>query len=184
MSLAAIHPAVPARALKAWRTVRRLKQGHVAELLGVAQSTVSRWEAGRATPDSDEARGLVTLMATPLDGAAEHALGRLVRGAGTPVHLVCDLTHRLLAASPGRTRDWRRPASDLLGRSLWRYASAEIVAAEAALDDAGWFDDGPQAMRITTGANDSNEVPIRPCSFLWSRLQLADGSFVRVVEGG
>jgi transcriptional regulator with XRE-family HTH domain len=184
MSLAAIHPAVPARALKAWRTVRRLKQGHVAELLGVAQSTVSRWEAGRATPDSDEARGLVTLMATPLDGAAEHALGRLVRGAGTPVHLVCDLTHRLLAASPARTRDWRRPASDLLGRSLWRYASTEIVEAEAALEANGWFDDGPQAMTVVTGANDSDEVPIRPCRFLWSRLQLADGTFVRVVEGG
>ena len=72
----------------------------------------------------------------------------------------------------------------MLGRSLWRYASAEIVAAETALDDAGWFDGGPQAMSVTTGANDSHEVPIRPCTFVWSRLQLADGSFVRVVEGG
>ena len=156
-------------------------------LFGILPQLLQRGSSGTnasAVPDIVAGVVVVVLMAAPLDSAAEHALGRLVRDAGTPVHLVCDLTHRLLAASPARTHDWRRPASEMLGRSLWRYASAEIVAAEAALDDAGWFDGGPQAMSVMTGANDSDEVPIRPCRFQWSRLQLADGSFVRVVEGG
>ncbi|WP_371350758.1 helix-turn-helix domain-containing protein, partial [Salmonella sp. M265] len=33
-------------ALRRWRLLHRVKQTHAAELLGVAQSTISRWESG------------------------------------------------------------------------------------------------------------------------------------------
>jgi len=35
--------------LKRWRALHRVKQSHAAELFGVAQSTISRWEGWRKT---------------------------------------------------------------------------------------------------------------------------------------
>ena len=40
--------------LKRWRTLHRMKQSHAAELFGVAQSTISRWEAGIQQMSPDE----------------------------------------------------------------------------------------------------------------------------------
>ena len=41
-------------ALRRWRVLRRIKQQHAGELLGVSQASVSRWENGRQLPDPDE----------------------------------------------------------------------------------------------------------------------------------
>ncbi|HET8728104.1 MAG TPA: helix-turn-helix transcriptional regulator [Alphaproteobacteria bacterium] len=170
------------RSLKIWRAVRRMKQSHAAALLKVSQATVSRWEAGAQIPTIGEQDALRLLMSARLDSAGDHALGRLVAHSPAPVHLICDLTHRLLAASPGRTREWRVSPADLLGMPMWRYATPEIAAAEAALSDLGWFEPAPPAIDVCTGSNDSLEVPIRPGGRRWVRLQLSDGSFVRLVE--
>jgi transcriptional regulator with XRE-family HTH domain len=170
------------RSLRRWRAMRRMKQSHVAELAGVSQATVSRWEAGALTPSAAEQRMLRRLMGARLDSAADHALARLVRSSSRPMHLVCDLTHRLLAASASRERQWRRPLSEFLGASLWRYASPEIAAAEAGLPSLGWFEaDGP-TVELASGPNGSAEVPIAAGRIGWSRLQLSDGAFARLVE--
>ena len=170
------------RSLRTWRTLRRLKQAHAAHLLGVSQATVSRWESGRAAPDADEAQRLRLMLAARLDSAADHVLARLVSQSATPVHLVCDLTHRLLATSPGRAAQFRVPASVLMGQSLWRYATAEIVAAEAQLAGRGWFEPAPPAVEFCTGGRDSGDITILPCQMRWVRFQLSDGSFARLVE--
>ena len=171
-----------ARSLATWRRLRRIKQGHVAELCGVSQATVSRWEAGLQVPTEAQAGRLRRMMAARPDSAADHALLRLVRQSAGEAHLVCDLTHRLLAASPAREARWRASARDLAGVSLWRFASAEIMAAERRLEELGWFAPAAPAIRVATGPNASPVVPIRPGAFTWTRLQLSDGSFVRLVE--
>lgn len=169
-------------ALRRWRLLRRIKQQHAGELLGVSQATISRWENGRQLPDPDEEAALRQLMHARLDSAAERELARLVEQSARPVHLVCDLTHRLLALSPARERQCRVPRAQLIGRSLWRYASPEIVAAEARLASLDWFGPAPPALEIVTGANHQTEVEIEPSRLRWVRFQLSDGSAARLVE--
>lgn len=171
-----------ARSLRTWRALRRIKQDHAAQLLGVSQPTLSRWENGRAAPAADEAQRLRTLLAARLDSAADHMLARLVTQSSQPVHLICDLTHRLLAASPRRQAQFHVPVSDLLGRALWRYATEDIVRAEAQLADRGWYEAAPPEVRFDTGARHSDALSILPCHMRWVRLQLSDGSYVRLVE--
>lgn len=169
------------RALRRWRRVRGVKQSHLAELLGVTQATVSRWEAGRHKPTEGEAGRLAQLLRAPLDAAGDAGLRRLVENSTLSVHLVCDLSHRLLAASPARAAEWGCGASELRGVSLWRFASPEIRAAEARLPDSGWYDGATASLTLWTGANRSDVVPILPGMLVWERLQLGDGSFARLV---
>lgn len=170
------------RSLRVWRALRRMKQDHAARLLGVSQATISRWESGHQTLTPRERETLRALMAARLDGAADHALGRLVRSTTREAHLVCDLTHRLLAVSPARERRWKVAASELMGLSMWRYHTEAIATAEAGLSALGWYGEAPPAVEVLTGANESAEVPIRRGRCRWTRLRLSDGSYARLVE--
>lgn len=169
-------------ALKTWRLLRRVKQSHAAELLNISQATISRWESGLQEPVGPQAGRLAALMAARLDGAADAALAELVRHSHDAVHLVCDATHKLLAASPARAAAWKVGMDELAGTSLWRFASPEIVAAEAGLAKTHWFEPNAPAVEVFTGANDSEIVPIRPSRMRWTRMPLADGSFARLVQ--
>jgi transcriptional regulator with XRE-family HTH domain len=169
------------RALRRWRRLRGVKQSHAAELFGITQATLSRWERGHHRPPEDAARKLTTLLAAPLESSGDAALRRLVESSTLPVHLICDLTHRLLAASPMRLADWTADAAELRGRSLWRFASDEIRQAESRLGDLGWFDEGTTELRFWTGANHDPVVPIEPGILVWERLTLSDGTLARLV---
>ena len=168
--------------LRQWRAVRRCKQSHAAELLGVSQATVSRWESGLLTPSGAERDRLTDLLQARLGTAADRQLARLVVTSSLPVHLICDLTHRLLACSAARARQLRKGVADLLGVSLWPAATPEIAAAEAALPALGWFDGGRFCHEADTRAQAGDLVDIRAGRFRWTRFRSADGAFVRLVE--
>ncbi|WP_035485475.1 helix-turn-helix domain-containing protein [Geminicoccus roseus] len=170
------------RSLRTWRMLRRMKQSHAAELLCVSQTTVSRWENGVQAPDQGEQTLIRELLQARLDSAADRELARMVRHSTAAVHLVCDLTHRLLAISPARERACSVPAAELMGTSLWPYASDEIVAAEAELAGLGWFEPAPPAVELHTGANRSKVIRIRDSRLRWVRFQLSDGSYARLTE--
>jgi hypothetical protein len=104
----------------------------------------------------------------------------LVEGAAGAVHLICDDSHVLLAASPARTVGWRR--TDLGGCSLWPFASPEIAGAEARLAALGWRAGGCDAVTFATGPNAAIDVPIVAGLVLWERLRLEDGRAVRLVS--
>jgi transcriptional regulator with XRE-family HTH domain len=169
------------RALRRWRRLRGVKQSHAAELLGVTQATLSRWERGHHRLPEAAARKLEQLLAAPLESAQDTGLRRLVESSALPVHLICDLTHCLLAASPQRFAEWRADAPALRGTSLWRFATGEIQHAESRLGDLGWYDDGTTELRFWTGANHDPQVPIVPGVLVWERLTLSDGTLARLV---
>jgi len=166
------------RSLRVWRALRRVKQMRAAELLRVSQATISRWENGGLVPTQEEQVAIRQLLAARLDSAADHELARLVTNSDRPVHLICDLTHRLLALSSARSSDWRGGRGELMGQSLWRFASDELRAAEESLGGHGWY----QPIEGHTGANRSPRLRIRPGRFRFTRFQLSDGSHARLVE--
>lgn len=178
-----LKPALPGIALRRWRTLHRVKQSHAAQMFKVTQSTISRWESGALAMDPDAHHQLERLLAARLEAAADHALARLVGESSRPMHLVCDLTHRLLACSPSRAAQFSRPLGELIGQSLWHFATPEIVQVEAALETAGWREtQAPPALEFMTGRNASSLVPIHPGLCRWTRLVLSDGSAARLVE--
>lgn len=62
-----------ARALRRWRRLSGIKQSHAAELFGVAQATLSRWERGQLALSEQAARKLSRLLCAPLDRCSRHA---------------------------------------------------------------------------------------------------------------
>lgn len=176
-------PAGLGTALRRWRLLHRVKQDHAARLFGVAQSTVSRWESGVQAMSAQEQARLEQLLGARLDSAADQALARLVQGSRQAVHLVCDLSHRLLACSPARASEFAIPLSQLMGRSLWRFSSEAIMQRETTLQGLGWREQlAPPALEFDTGTNRSRLVPISAGRCRWTRLILADGSAARLVE--
>ena len=168
--------------LRRMRAVRRLKQQAVADLAGVTQTTVSRWGSGQLEPDDAQVRRLLRLLGPSEALAADHGLRRLVETSPLRVHLVCDITHRLLAASPAREAEWLADARDWEGRSLYRFATEEIRRAEARLDACGWFSGRvPGALFWTESGAPGSAIRIQQGYCLWERLSLNDGSPVRLV---
>ena len=175
-----IHDLPIGRALRRFRRLNAVKQGHLAELLAVSQGTVSRWESGEHEPDEIHRERIAALIAARAGEGGDAAIKRLVETSSQAVHLVCDATHQLLAVSPARLASWRIDAADYLGVSLWRFASPEIARAQGELADAGWFERPYQRLRFTTGANDSPEVPVVPGLTEWETIPLADGRVGRL----
>lgn len=170
--------------LRRWRLLNRVKQSALADEIGVSQATVSRWEAGALVPDAREEAHLVRLLAARPTSAADRAVLCLVTTSSLRMHLICDLTHRLLAVSPARAREWRVGAADLMGSSLWRFASDDIKAAEAALAERGWYEAVAPDVTIVTERAEHPELTIRAGSIHYARIPLSDGRFVRLVQDG
>lgn len=168
-------------ALRQMRLLRGIKQMHFAQLMGVNQATVSRWERGQLALSPVQQAMAHRLLAAACDSAQDAALKRLVESSTRKVHLVCDRTHRLLAASPSRQAEWRADASEFMGRSLIGFASREILEAEATLEELGWHAGELSSLEVATGANTDRIVPILPGRVLWERIALSDGRAGRIV---
>ena len=177
---AMLHDLPVGRALRRFRILNGIKQGHVAERLAVTQASVSRWESGTHAPEAAMRERILAMIAANAGNDADVALKRLVESSSAPVHLVCDATHRLLAASPSRAKAWADSADSFLNRSLWSFASPEIVAAEAGLADRGWYDRPFQRLEFHTGHNGCAVIAVLPSMLRWETVPLADGRIGRI----
>lgn len=177
-----LYPSVPAlmRAVRRTRVLREMKQSHLAELLGVTQSSLSRWESGRHMPPAEALDALARFIAAVPNEAPGAILKRLVEQSARAIHLVCDTTHRLLAASPARRAEWRLPGGGI-GEPLWRYATPEIRHAEEQLGESGWFERDDAAVFFATSGRPGPQVWIQPSTVLWERVPVGGSSWARLV---
>jgi transcriptional regulator with XRE-family HTH domain len=88
--------------IKQYRLSRSLNQAGMAELCGVEQATVSRWESGKHLPDRATRNRLRTILSSQ-DSKLDQAIIRSVRYAHTCVGLTLDLS-RVIEASIGVCR--------------------------------------------------------------------------------
>lgn len=183
MSNSATPPLSLGPVLRRWRVLHRMKQVHAAERFGVSQSTISRWESGLQPMAPQERAKVEAIVSARLDAAADRMLAELVGESGRSLHLICDLTHRLLALSRPRAWQFGASSAELLGASLWPFATAEIEVMETTLADRGWYDRPAAApVEFETGANGSEMVPIWESRCRWTRFVLSDGTPARLVE--
>lgn len=171
-----------AQRLRGLRRTKGLKQSALAHDLCVAQTTVSRWEAGQQTPSAEMQQRALGILANARTD--DTALRRLVESAGNYVHLVEEATHVCLAYSRLRAGDWRTSQQALLGVSLWQFATDEIRQAEAELVDSNWWSERvPTPKSFVTSRQVHDQITISAGGILWERLYLSDGTPVRLVTG-
>jgi transcriptional regulator with XRE-family HTH domain len=172
-----------ARALRRWRALHQVKQIHAAELFNVSQSTISRWESGMQEIDAEHAQKVLGYVSKSMDSSATSALVRLVRTSSIALHLIDDITHVLIAASPKRLDEFSISPTQAIGRSMWRYASSAVVEAESKLENIGWHElPSPPEVTFDIDRNTSDEVRIADGTCRWSKVLLADGHALRLVE--
>lgn len=160
--------------LKRLRRVKALKQEAVAALAGVNQATVSRWERGSITPSEQTIQALWHALA--LAPSQDAALQRLVQHCTLPTHLITDIDHRLLVASPSRQRIWGIPETELLHTSLWRFATEDIAQAELQLGRNGWWEqEAPEPVVVQVRTAQTVGLQIRRSTMVWERVWLANG---------
>ena len=170
-------------ALRQWRRTAEIKQQRLADILGVTQATVSRWEKGMQHPAPFQHQLLQDMMTRNRNVRLDHAVKRLVMQSCQRVHLIEDRSHRLLCSSQPRQKEWQRNDQDLLGQSLWRFATAEIAAAEKSLHPMGWHDDQADHVLFANSTREGAPMRIIDQYILWERFYLADGRAVRLTTG-
>jgi DNA-binding XRE family transcriptional regulator len=168
--------------LRRLRRAKNVKQAALADLLGVDQATVSRWESGSRSPlAAVQHRAFDTLG--PLR-SHDAALRRLVERSADCVHLVDEASHVCLAYSPRRARDWGTTPRAMLGVSLWRFATDDIRRAEAELVQTGWWEVAvPPPKAFVAERTVHGEIRISAGTIVWERVYLADGTPARLVSG-
>lgn len=175
------YPSIPSlmRAVRRTRLLRGMKQSHLAELLSVGQASISKWESGRHCPAPEFLDALARFVAYPPENPSDAILKRLVEHSTRQIHLVCDATHRLFAASQPRRSRWRLHENS--GVPMWPYATPEIRAAEGMLASIGWSERPDSAVVFKTGASSHPVVSIDRGIVLWERLPLAEHGWARLV---
>jgi len=170
------------RRLKRLRRAMGMKQFALADILGVDQASISRWESGFQIPSPETQRHALDVLASSRTDDA--ALRRLVENSTDCVHLVDDATHVCLAYSRRRAKDWQNSQDALLGVSLWQFATDEIQQAEAELAETDWWSSQtPSPKCFITSEKVFDEIVISAGRICWERLYLSDGTPVRLVTG-
>jgi transcriptional regulator with XRE-family HTH domain len=175
------YPSIPSlmRAVRRTRLLRGMKQSHLAELLGVGQASVSKWEGGRHIPAPEMLDALARFVAASPQKNSDAILKRLVEQSARPMHLICDTTHRLFAASRPRCAHWRLAENS--AEPMWPFATPEIRQAEEMLGSIGWTERADSAVVFETSGQAHPLVPIEPGTVLWERLPLGDHGWARLV---
>lgn len=174
-------PRVAAQLLRRARRARGIKQAHLAELVGVSQSTLSKWESGWAAISEEHYKRLFKILGTAAIGDSDRWLLRLVRHSARQVHLMRESDHRLLAASHLRICEWKREYSDVASGPLSRDLPSDIAAAEQRLNEIDTETRWCVPAVLHVDGREQGVYEIERGLLLWEWVTLSDGELARLV---
>ena len=167
--------------LRRFRRLRALKQTALAELIGVDQATVSRWESGRQSPDLSMQQRLRDLMRR-IEPREEVLLSHWIN-ASVGYTVLCDEDRIIRAASPSYCTIHGIAASDVVGMSSIPAYTAELERALWLAVDRGFFEGDVASITVVGRANALSGRPRDiPGISVWTPVPLTDGRVLRRVD--
>ncbi|WP_394828673.1 helix-turn-helix transcriptional regulator [Pendulispora albinea] len=166
--------------LRRFRILRGMKQAHLAQLFRVSQSAVSKWENGTAAPSAEQHGQIIEILGAKPSAVRDTWLARLVESSNERVHAICDITHKLLIASPARYTEWGTDRHDMFNRPLLQDAPTDIVEAERRFLSFAHRHALEKPIVLKTEGQSLGRYQVEPGYLLWERLQLSDGTWVRL----
>ncbi len=166
--------------IKRYRRVNGLTQAALAELLGVEQATVSRWERGNHAPDLGTQRRLRDLLSRS-SVANDCVIYHRVR---------CSLSPIKIADQNGRNHAASLPAAHLHGvqadklqRLDYRTLFTDILEEQwHSAIKAGFFAGEIASIRVANPWRPAGKADLRYCECLWTPAILSDGHVLLVSE--
>ncbi len=167
--------------LRRFRRLRALKQVALAELIGVDQATVSRWESGRQSPDLAMQQRLRDLMRRIEPG--EEVLLKHWINASIGYTVLCDEDRIIRAASASYCSIHGLSPAEVLGRSTIPTFTAELEQALWLAVDRGFFEGQVASATVVARTNALSGQPRKiPGISVWTPVRLTDGRVLRRVD--
>ena len=161
--------------------MRALKQAAFAELIGVDQATISRWESGRQSPDLAMQQRLRDLMRRIDPG--EEVLLRHWINASVGYTVLVDEDRVIRAASPSYCSIHGVSATEVLGRSTIPTFTAELERALWLAVDRGFFEGEVASATVVARTNALSGQPRDIAGMsVWTPVPLTDGRVLRRVD--
>lgn len=158
-----------------------MKQATLAELVGVDQATVSRWERGRQSPDLGMQQRLRDLMRR-IDPREEVLLKHWIN-ASVGFTVLCD-DHRIIrAASPSYCQIHGVSPAEVLGLSTIPAFTAELEQVLWKVVERGFFEGDVASVTIAERVNAlSGRERNIPGLSVWTPIPLSDGQILCRVD--
>lgn len=161
------------------RAARGWKQAAVAEMLGVDQATVSRWERGLQSPDVAARRRLSRLFLREHPEADRAALLSVEASPYPSLAFAGDLS--VVAMSATAASFLGVEAGDLARRGLAAIPGPDLSVALSRAEEAGIWMGAVAAVRFAARPLGDGAAPAR---FLWTPLLLPRGEIVVASQCG
>jgi transcriptional regulator with XRE-family HTH domain len=166
--------------IRAFRRQRLIKQSVLAEMAGVDQATISRWERGLQLPDVQMQRRLRDLLrkATPDEAILKH-LTRMSLGEV----MLSNHEQTILASSAPYAQTHRVTADHIVGMSWRGKQNGEGEGLIRRAIQCGFFrGDVASVSVVMLSKSLSGHRRNVPTKVLWGALPLSDGTIVRQVQ--
>jgi transcriptional regulator with XRE-family HTH domain len=167
--------------IRRFRRFRALKQSALAEMIGVDQATVSRWESGRQVPDLGMQRRLRDMIRTP-DSREEELLKHSIN-AGLGYTVLCDENRIIRAVSRSFCDAHQISQNDAIGKSSEPVFTPEVDRLHHISVEQGFFDGDVASIVIVGRYHALGGAWRNRCGIVsWTPVPLTDGRILRRVD--
>lgn len=158
-----------------------MKQAALAELVGVDQATVSRWEGSRQIPDLGMQRRLRDVMRRA-ESREEMLLTHCIN-ASVGYTVLCDENRIILAASLSFCGIHGMTAAEIIGMSSMPVFTAELEQMLQAAVEHGFFEGEVASVRVVSRFHALTGQPRDIGGIVsWTPVPLTDGRILRRVD--